>query len=224
MRPDYPLDLRDIDNYAIEGAIESLQNRFIITLDEPDLTADVYRRAQQRQDTDENIPNVFFPPRGEAILDDGIRQRLVDRFRDIHERHVRVVPQHGWFPWLFPAPERFPNALRDDPNRDGIRRAIALLDRASVCQRVVSFFKRPKQAFLCGICHEEDKTVHGGQIWLSCGHSFHFYCIGRNMTHRTTCPYCHVEIESMSRCRPFQALMGRKKKKIVSKKIKRERK
>ena len=215
IRAEYPFDLLDIDNKTIEGTIESLQNCFLITIRDQHITADVYERARRNND----VPNVFFPPPGQEILDDGIKQRLVARIRDMQERRERVIQQE-WFPWLFPAPERFPNVLRDDPNSEGIRRAIALLDKTSVCQRIVSFFRMPKNTFLCGICHEDDKTIQGGQIWLPCGHSFHLYCIGRNMTRHTTCPYCQVEIDSISRCRPANAFMGRKSKKRRSKRVK----
>ena len=201
----YPFDLCDIDNNPIEGTIESLQNCFLITLRDQHITADVYERARRNND----VPNVFFPPPGQEILDEGIRQRLVARIRELHERRFRVM-QQGWFPWLFPEPERFPNALRDDPNSEGIRRAIALLEKSSICQRFMSWFRTPKQPFMCGICHEEDPTLNGGQIWLTCGHSFHLYCIGRNMTRHTTCPYCQVEIDSIYRCRPSHGFMGRK--------------
>jgi hypothetical protein len=218
---DYPLYLRDIDDNSIEGTIESLQNRFLITIREQHITAEVYQRARVHND----MPNVFFPPPGEEILDAGIKQRLVARIRAVQERRERDIQQRerviqqGWFPWLFPAPERFPNVL-GDPNSEGIRRAIALLDKSSVCQRVMSFFRMPKNTFLCGICHEDDKTIQGGQIWLPCGHSFHLYCIGRNMTRHTTCPYCQVEIDSISRCRPADAFMGRKTRKRRSKRVK----
>ncbi len=219
IRAEYPFDLCDIDNKPIEGTIESLQNCFLITLREPDITADVYERARRNND----VPNVFFPPLGQEILDEGVKQRLVARIRELQERRLRVVEQPGWFPWLFPALERFPNALRDDPHSEGIRRAIALLDKSSTCQRVMSWFRPAKQPFMCGICHEEDTTVNGGQIWLPCRHSFHLYCIGRNMTRHTTCPYCQVEIDSISRCRPPDAFMGRNTKKTRrSKRIKKQ--
>ena len=205
---DYPINLVGIDNKIIEetDTVGTLQTRFIVTVTDENITDDVYQHARRH-----DLPNVLFPDVGEEILDPGIKARLVDRFWQIQERRERAVPrQQGWFPWLFPEPERIDYRLRRDPDIEGIRRAIALLDKSSACQRVMSWFRKPKESFMCGICHEEDTTVNGGQIWLPCRHSFHLYCIGRNMTRHTTCPYCQAEIDSISRCRPPDAYMGRK--------------
>lgn len=204
---DYPLDLRDIDNTILEGTIDSLQNNNLITIRDPLIIEPLYQHARMQND----IPNVVFPPPGQEILAENIRHKIVANIRRIQERREPIIHQ-PWFPWLFPAPERLPDALRDDPNNQGIRRAIDLLNNSnsSVCQRVMSWFRTPLNTFLCGICDQEDTTINGGQVWLSCRHSFHLYCIGRNMTRHIECPYCHAEIVSMTRCRPSNAFMGRK--------------
>lgn len=217
---DYPIDLVGIDNKIIEetDTVGTLQTRFIVTVTNEHITDDVYQRARRNND----LPNVIFPPVGEEKLEPRIKALLVDRFWQIQERRELAVPrQQGWFPWLFPEPERIHYTLRRDPDIEGIRRAIALLDKSSVCQRVMSWFRKPTESFTCGICLEEDTTVNGGQIWLPCRHSFHLYCIGRNMTRHTRCPYCQVEIDSISRCRPPDAFMGRKShKKRRSRRVK----
>jgi len=203
----HPIRLFDIDNKIMEDTVGTLQTRFIVTLTDENITDVVYQTARMHND----FPNVFFPPLGEEILEPRIKARLIDRFWQIQERRERAVPrQQGWFPWFRAEPELIHYTLRRDPNIEGIRRAIALLDKSSTCQRVMSWFRQPKQPFICGICQEEDTTVNGGQIWLPCRHSFHLYCIGRNMIRHTTCPYCQAEIDSISKCRPHDAFMGRK--------------
>ena len=209
----YAIHFLDIDDTVVRGNIGSLQNYFIVSVRDENITNLVYQRVRQTI-ADFDLPDTIhinFPPVGQERLDPHIKDGLVARFREIQERQDRrPEQQQGWFPWLFPAPERIPNAIRRDPNIEGIRRAFALLDKSTLCQRVMSVFRTPRNTFECAICLDEETTTRGGQIWLSCGHSFHLYCIGINMVRDTTCPYCRVEIDSITRCRPPNAFMGQK--------------
>jgi hypothetical protein len=146
------IQLLDMNGIQMIGSIGDYPGHTILTILDDRITHDVYERTRLRSYRQPTIPRIQFPEVGQEKLDPSLYDRFIEEFEELKELKERASSR-GLMDCMFPIrrKERMPISILDQnvtqADIPAIKRAYSLLKPVTVCNRISSYFTKPKNEF-----------------------------------------------------------------------------